>query len=107
MSRSRDLENHLDDLGDRARRYASDAGDAARSWIDRGRSAAARFDGDGYRRRLARAAEDLADETSYRYRRIKRQVNRHPVAAVAIVAGAIGAFLLVRQALALRNRDED
>ncbi|MBD8900479.1 hypothetical protein [Rhodanobacter sp. DHG33] len=105
MSKSRDLESHMDELGDRARRYANDAGDTARGWVARGRSAAARFDGDGYRRRIARAAEDLADETSYRYRRVKRHVSRHPVATAAIVAGTIGAFLLLRQAL--RGNDED
>ena len=104
MSTRRDIEQGMDELGDRIRRYAGDAGDAARGWVVRGRSAAARFDGDGYRRRLARAAEDLADETSYRYRRLKRQVNRHPVATVAIVAGTIGAFLLLRRAF---RRDED
>jgi hypothetical protein len=105
MSRSRDLESHMDELAERARRYANDAGDATRDWVDRGRSAARRFDGDGYRRRIARAAEDLADETSYRYRRVKRHVSRHPVATAAIVAGAIGAFLLLRRAL--RNNDAD
>ena len=105
MSKSRDLESQMDELGDRARRYANDAGDAARSWVARGRSAAARFDGESYRRRITRAAEDLADETSYRYRRVKRQVSRHPVAAAAIVAGAVGAFLLLLKVL--RTSDED
>ena len=104
MSSRRDIEQGMDELGDRVRRYAGDAGDAARGWVARGRSAAARFDSDGYRRRLARAAEDFADETSYRYRRLKRQVNRHPVATAAIVAGTIGAFLLLRRAF---RRDED
>lgn len=109
MSKTRDLESQVEEFSDRARRYANDAGDAAcdtaRSWLDRGRSAAARFNGNDYRRRITRAAEDLADETSYRYRRVKRQVNRHPVAAVAIVAGTIGAFLLLRKAF--RSNDED
>src|SRR6185312_8562409 len=80
-------------------------GEYARGWIARGRNAAARFDGEGYRRRLARAAEDFVDETNYRYRRLRRQVNRHPVATVAIVAGTIGAFLLLRRVL--RDSDED
>lgn len=105
MSTRRDIEESLDDLGDRARRYAGDAGEATRGWIARGRRAAARFDGDGYRRRLARAAEDFVDETNYRYRRLRRQVNRHPVATAAIVAGTIGAFLLLRRVL--RDSDED
>lgn len=105
MSRSRDLEGHMDELGDRVRRHADDAGDAARGWVARGRSVAARFDGDGYRRRVARAAEALADETSYRYRRVKRRVRRHPVATVAIVAGAVGALLLLRQVLRRNGGD--
>ncbi|MEW9572053.1 hypothetical protein ABQJ54_09825 [Rhodanobacter sp. Si-c] len=104
MSTRRDIEQGMDELGDRVRRYADDAGGAAHGWIARGRRAAARLDGDGYRRRLARAAEDFADETSYRYRRLKRQVNRHPVATAAIVAGTIGAFLLLRRAF---RSDED
>jgi hypothetical protein len=79
MSTRRDIEQGIDELGDRVRRYADGAGDTAHGWIARGRRAAARFDGDGYRRRL------------------KRQVNRHPVATAAIVAGTIGAFLLLRR----------
>ncbi|HEX8776610.1 MAG TPA: hypothetical protein VF738_00705 [Rhodanobacter sp.] len=105
MSTRRDIEHGMDELGDRVRRYADGASDTARGWITRGRHAAARFDGDDYRRRLARAAEDFVDETNYRYRRLKRQVNRHPVAAVAIVAGTVGAFLLLRRIL--RDNDED
>lgn len=105
MSTRRDIEQRLDDLGDRARRYADDAGENARGWIARGRRSMARFDGDGYRRRLTRAAEDFADETNYQYRRLRRQVNRHPVATVAVVAGTIGAWLLLRRAF--RSDDED
>ena len=107
MSTRRDIEQGMDELGDRMRRYADGAGDTARGWIDRGRRAAARFDGDGYRRRLARAEEDFVDETNYRYRRLKRQVNRHPVATAAIVAGTIGAFLLLRRVLRDNDNDED
>ncbi|MEW9622670.1 hypothetical protein [Rhodanobacter geophilus] len=105
MSTRRDIEQGMDELGDRMRHYADGAGDTARGWVARGRHAAARFDGDGYRHRLARAAEDFVDEANYRYRRLKRQVNRHPVATVAIVAGTVGAFLLLRRVL--RDNDED
>ncbi|MBA2080157.1 MAG: hypothetical protein BGP10_02520 [Rhodanobacter sp. 68-29] len=107
MSTRRDIEQGMDDLGERVRRHAGEAGDTARDWISRGRRAASRFDGDGYRRRLARAAEDFADETNYHYRRLKRQVNRHPVATAAIVAGTIGAFLLLRRAFRSDGGDED
>lgn len=105
MSTRRDIEQGMDELGERARRYAGDASDAAHGWIARGRRAVARFDGDGYRRRLSRAAEDLVDETNYRYRRLKRQVSRHPVATAAIVAGTVGAFLLLRRVL--RDSDDE
>ena len=56
-------------------------------------------------RRVAQAAEDFADEANYQYRRLRRHVNRHPVATAAIVAGTIGAFLLLRRAF--RGDDED
>jgi hypothetical protein len=46
---------------------------------------------------LSHAAEDFADEANYQYRRVRRQVSRHPAATIAIVAGTIGAFLLLRQ----------
>ncbi|MDE2086473.1 MAG: hypothetical protein KGI63_04465 [Xanthomonadaceae bacterium] len=105
MSTRHDIEQGIEELADRARRHADDASDAARGWIARGRRAAARLDGQEYRRRLTRAAEDLADETSYRYRRLRRQVNRHPVATAAIVAGTLGAFLLLQRVL--RERDGD
>lgn len=105
MSHRRDIEAGKDDLGERVRRYADDTGDAARGWIARGKLAATRFDGDRYRRRLARAAEDFADGTGYRYRRLRRQVNRHPLATAAILAGAVGALLLLRSAL--RRRADD
>jgi hypothetical protein len=53
---------------------------------------------------LTNAAEDFADEANYHYRRLRRQVNRHPGATVAIVAGTIGAFILLRRAF---RSDED
>lgn len=105
MNTRRNIEQGMDELGERARHCAADANANARDWIARGRRVVSRFDGDGYQRRLARAAEDLVDETNYRYRRLKRQVNRHPVAAATIVAGTIGAFLLLRRVL--RGSDED
>jgi hypothetical protein len=49
-------------------------------------------------------AEDLADEASYQYRRMRRHASRHPVATVAVVAGTVGAFLLLRRLL---RSDED
>ncbi|MBB6241181.1 MULTISPECIES: hypothetical protein [unclassified Rhodanobacter] len=112
---NRDIERQIraagERAGDRVRGYADDAASGAQSLLERGRRAteraAERFGkkGDNYSRRLSNAAEDFADEANYHYRRLRRQVNRHPGATVAIVAGTIGAFLLLRRAF--RSSDED
>ena len=62
MSRSRDLESRVDDLGDRVRRYAGDVGDTAQGWMARGRRSVSRLGNRDYGQRVSRAAEDLADE---------------------------------------------
>ena len=111
MSRNRDIEHALNDAGEqvgrRVRYYADNAADKAQSWIERGRRSTQKFGSRGrnYGQQLSRKAEDLADEANYQYRRLRRQVNRHPVATVAIVAGTIGAFLLLRRAF--RSDDEE
>lgn len=104
MAKHRDIESPIDDLGERVRQYAGNAGDTTRAWLARGRRAAGRLNGRGYSRQLTRAAEDFADEANYQYRRLRRQVNRHPVATAAIVAGTVGAFLLLRHLF--RSDDE-
>ncbi|TAM58279.1 MAG: hypothetical protein EPN49_13315 [Rhodanobacter sp.] len=108
--RNRDIEQQIHDAGTRAgeqaRKYANGAADRAQSLYERSRRIGARLGrGNGYGQQLANAAEDFADEANYRYRRLRRQVNRHPAATVAIIAGTIGAFLLLRQAF--RSDDED
>ena len=110
--RNREIEQQIRDTagraGERARDYANDASDRAQSLIERGRKRIhERFGkrGTNYRRQVSHAAEDFADEANYQYRRLRRQVNRHPAATIAIVAGTIGAFLLLRQAF--RSNDED
>jgi hypothetical protein len=104
----REIRDTAGRTGERVRDYANGASSHAQDLIERGRRRIhQRFGkrGDEYRRQLSNAAEDFADEANYQYRRLRRQVNRHPVATVAIVAGTIGAFLLLRQAF--RSRDED
>lgn len=102
--RQRDVEtrirNHADHIGERARYYAEQADDGAHSLAERGRAFGARFRkrSNGYGRRLGNKAEDLVDEANYHYRRMRRQVSRHPAAAVAIAAGTMGAFLLLSRA---------
>ncbi len=111
MGRNIDLERTLSDAGEQAgrrvRHYADGAAEAAQDWIERGRRGSLKFGrrGRDYGKQLSRKAEDFADEANYQYRRLRRHVNRHPVAAVAIVAGTIGAFLLLRRAF--RSDDED
>jgi CHASE3 domain sensor protein len=104
MSRTSDIERRLDDLGDRVRHYADGASDTADSWLSRGRNAIRRVNASNRGQKITRAAEDFADEANYQYRRLRRQVNRHPTATVAIVAGTIGAFFLLRHVF--RNDDE-
>lgn len=103
--RHHDIEEQVRDTagraGKRARAYVEDASDSASELFERGRSRIRqRLSGSGksYGRQLSHAAEDLADEANYQYRRLRRQVNRHPAATVAIVAGTVGAFLLLRRA---------
>jgi hypothetical protein len=109
--RNRDIERQIRDAGEqageRARHYADGAVSSAQSLFDRGRRLSERFGkrGNHYGQRLSNAAEDFADEANYHYRRLRRQVNRHPTATVAIVAGTIGAFLLLRHVF--RNNDDE
>ncbi len=110
--RNRDIESRIRDTaeraGERARHYADDAAGSAQGLLERGRRRInERFGkrGQSYGRQLSHAAEDLADEANYHYRRLRRQVNRHPAATVAIVAGTLGAFLLLRRVF--RSDDED
>ena len=108
--RHRDLERQIRDTGERAaervREYADGAANGAQGLLERGRRVRDRFSqrGNQYGRRLTNAAEDFADEANYHYRRLRRQVSRHPAATVVIVAGTLGAFLLLRRAF--RGDDE-
>ncbi|AGG90544.1 hypothetical protein [Rhodanobacter denitrificans] len=109
--RKHDIERQLRDAGERAgeqvHRYADGASERAHTLYDRARDLRARWGqrGDAYGRRLSHTAEDLADEANYHYRRLRRQVNRHPLATAAIVAGTLGAFLLLRRAF--RSDDDE
>lgn len=108
--RNREIKHQMQDVGakvgEKARQYADDAGTRAQTLLDRGRHLGDRFGrrGNHYSRRLTTTAEDIADEANYHYRRLRRQVNRHPAATVAIVAGTVAAFLLLRRAF--RSDDE-
>ena len=110
--RNRDIERQIrdtaDHAGERARHYADGAASTAQNLLERGRRRINERFGKGskhYGQQLTQAAEDFADEANYHYRRVRRQVSRHPVATAAIVAGTIGAFLLLRRVF--RSSDED
>lgn len=110
MNRNRDIEQRFDGAServrDRVRQYANGTADTASSLIERGRMLTRRLGGrsTSYGKQLSHMAEDLADEATYQYRRARRHASRHPVAAVAVVAGTVGAFLLLRKLL---RSDED
>ena len=110
MSRQRDIQDSINGVGERVservRHYADEAAERAGSLAERGREAGRRFGNKhiGYSRRVAHAAEDFADEANYQYRRLRRQVKRHPTATIAIVAGTVGAFFLLRH---LFRSDDD
>ena len=57
-----------------------------------------------YGRQLTNAAEDSPTRRTTTTAALRRQVKRHPVATVAIVAGTVGAFLLLRRAFSSRRR---
>ena len=110
MNRNRDLERQLNGVSERmrerVRHYADETAGTANDLVERSRRAVSRFGrkAPGYGRQLSRFAEDMSDEAAYQYRRARRHVSRHPVATAAIVAGTIGAFLLLRRAF--RSDDE-
>jgi hypothetical protein len=112
--RTREIERQIretaDHAGERVRHYADDASSSAQGLIERGRRRINKRFGKGgaaYSQQLSHAAEDIADEANYHYRRLRRQVNRHPAATVAILAGTLGAFLLLRRAFQSDTDSED
>ncbi|WP_266172109.1 hypothetical protein [Dyella subtropica] len=111
MARNRDIESSINGIGDqvreRVRHYADEASERADGLLERGRDVRRRFGRQryDYAQRLSHAAEDFTDEANYQYRRLRRHVSRHPVATAAVVAGTVGAFLLLRRVF--RSRDED
>lgn len=102
--RQREIESQVEDIAESVSR-ATDGIGRVRSLFARGRELGSRLGRHGgrYGQELVTRAEDLADHANYGYRRVRRQVTRHPVATAAIVAGTIGAVLLLRHALRKRR----
>jgi ElaB/YqjD/DUF883 family membrane-anchored ribosome-binding protein len=103
----RQVESAVNGVAGRARQYANEAGGTASDLLDRSRRISEKFGkrADSRTQRAQYLAEDFADEATYQYRRLRKQVRRHPATTIGIVAAAIGTFLLIRHAL--RTRDED
>lgn len=108
MSRNREfarqVESTVNDVSGRVRHYADEhyadeAHGAGSDLLDRTRRITNKFASKSTSRRARYMAEDLADEASYQYRRLRKQVRRNPGVTIGIAAAAIGTFLLIRHAL--------
>jgi hypothetical protein len=109
MSRNREfarqVESAVNGVSGRVRQYADEATGVGNDLLDRSRRVTSKFakrsNGNGQRMRYL--AEDLADEATYQYRKLRKQVRRNPGLTIGIAAAAIGSFLLIRHIL----RDDD
>jgi hypothetical protein len=109
MSRNREfaqqVESAVNGVSGRVRHYADEATGAGSDLLERTRRVTNKFAkrNSGNSQKVRYLAEDLADEATYQYRRLRKQVRRNPGVTIGIVAAAIGTFLLIRHAL----RDDD
>jgi ElaB/YqjD/DUF883 family membrane-anchored ribosome-binding protein len=101
---ARQVESAVNGVSGRVRHYGDEAYDQGRDLLDRTRRVTSKFakrNASGQKVRYM--AEDFADEATYQYRRLRKQVRRNPGLTIGIAAAAIGTFLLIRHAL----RDDD
>ncbi|HEY4293806.1 hypothetical protein [Luteibacter sp.] len=107
MSRNREfarqVESAVNGVSGRVRHYADEAASTGTDMLDRSRRITGKFARTANDQRIRYLAEDLADEATYQYRKMRRRVQRHPAVTIGIAAAAIGTFLLIRHAL----RDDD
>jgi len=107
MSRNREfarqVEGAVNGVSGRVRHYADEAASAGTDMLDRSRRITGKFVRNANDQRIRYLAEDLADEATYQYRKMRRRVQRHPAVTIGIAAAALGTFLLIRHAL----RDDD
>lgn len=104
MSRHADIEHRREQLSHCVHECANGAAETADDWLSRGRRAMHKLSSSHARKRMARRAEDFADEANYQYRRLRRHAGRHPLATAAIVAGTVGTLFLLYRVLS-RNED--
>ncbi|QWT19145.1 hypothetical protein KPL74_15500 [Bacillus sp. NP157] len=107
MSRNREfarqVESAVNGVSGRVRHYGDEAVDSGRDLLERTRRVTNKFASKSNGKKVRYMAEDLADEATYQYRRLRKQVRRNPTLTIGIAAAAIGTFLLIRHAL----RDDD
>ena len=107
MSRNREfarqVESAVNGVSGHVRHYADEAQGAGSDLLERTRRVTNKFASRSTGRRARYLAEDLADEATYQYRKLRKQVRRNPGVTIGIAAAAIGTFLLIRDAL----RDDD
>ena len=107
MSRNREfarqVESAVNGVSGRVRHYGDEAFDTGRDLLDRTRRVTNKIGSRRNSQKIRYMAEDLADEATYQYRRLRKQARRNPGITIGIAAAAIGTFLLIRHAL----RDDD
>jgi hypothetical protein len=109
MSRNREfarqVESAVNGVSGRVRHYADEASGVGNDLLDRSRRVTNKFaKRNGMSsQRIRYLAEDVADEATYQYRKLRKQVRRNPGLTIGIAAAAIGTFLLIRHVL----RDDD
>lgn len=109
MSRNREfarqVESAVNGASGRARHYAEEAQSYGNDLLDRTRRVTNKLSkkSNGSGQKIRYLAEDVADEATYQYRRLRKQVRRNPGITIGIAAAALGTFLLIRHAL----RDDD
>jgi hypothetical protein len=107
MSRNREfarqVESAVNGVSGRVRHYADEGVDQGRDLLERTRRVTNKIASRRNSQKMRYMAEDLADEATYQYRRLRKQVRRNPGVTIGIAAAAIGTFLLIRHAL----RDDD
>ena len=100
---ARQVESAVNGVSGRVRHYGDEAYDTGRDLLDRTRRVTNKIASRRNNQKLRYMAEDFADEATYQYRRLRKQVRRNPAITIGIAAAAIGTFLLIRHAL----RDDD
>ncbi|MEZ2418546.1 hypothetical protein [Luteibacter sp. RCC_6_2] len=105
MSRNREfarqVESAVNGVSGRVRQYADEASGVGNDLLERSRRVTNKFAKRNSisGQRIRYLAEDVADEATYQYRKLRKQVRRNPGLTIGIAAAAIGSFLLIRHVL--------